>query len=370
MSNDDGKSFKRYKHGTLNSVTSDTDTFVYDNPNEVEPLDRLRKLISGKEQENQNDVQTWTGYVLKVLANDGNEDFSKHQKAKLRVPGDKEIKQFIVRIPELHAAIPEPRNLSFYSANPSYDELYVELHDVFTMMDNNQTIPQVGDLVECDFRNRKDFTEGIIIDVYHEGGSFTAGLLKAAGEVVVGAADAYEQATSFLAAATSSASSWIKTASGYWFGEDETTDEKTRILNAVKRSLVPTADRITSMPQKNRKDPVKGKRSKPHDGLDIAVARKRNQPTIAPKGGVVRRSTYNKFNGNHVVIKHEDGYVSWYLHLQEPSKLKKGDIVEKGDLVGIVGNSGRSAGIHLHYAIKKGREWQLPQDILLNEWKV
>ena len=74
MSNDDGKNFKRYKHGTLNSVISDTDTFVFDNPDEVEPLDRLRKLISGKEQENQNDVQTWTGYVLKVLSNEGNED--------------------------------------------------------------------------------------------------------------------------------------------------------------------------------------------------------------------------------------------------------------------------------------------------------
>lgn len=377
MSNDGGKSYKKYKHGTLNSVTSDTDTFVYDNPNEVDPLDRLRKLISGQEQQNQNDVQTWTGYVLKVLPNAGNEDFSKHQKAKLRVPGqgEKEIKQFIVRIPELHAAIPEPQTLSFDEGIPSYDELYVELHDVFTMMDSKQPPPAPGDLVECDFRNRKDFTEGIIIDVYHEQGSFTGGLLKAAGDVIDGAKDAYGEASKYLTTASNTASSWYDTAKGYWFGEDEDTDEKTRILNAVKRSLVPTANRISSMPQKNRKDPVKGKKSKNHDGLDVAVNAKRNQPVIAPKGGVVEKSILETqergpWNGNYVVIKHDDGYRSYFLHLQEPSKLKKGDVVEKGDLVGIVGNSGRSAGIHLHYAIKKGRQWQIPQDILLDEWKV
>jgi murein DD-endopeptidase MepM/ murein hydrolase activator NlpD len=129
------------------------------------------------------------------------------------------------------------------------------------------------------------------------------------------------------------------------------------------------------MPQKNRKDPVKGKKSKNHDGLDVAVNAKRNQPVITPKGGVVEKSILETeergpYNGNYVIIKHDDGYRSYFLHLQEPSKLKKGDVIEKGDLVGIVGNSGRSAGIHLHYAIKKGREWQLPQDILLDEWKV
>ena len=111
-------------------------------------------------------------------------DFSKHQKANLRVPGGTEIRQFIVRIPELHAAIPEPTNLSFDPDNPTFDDLYVHMHDTFTMMDNTQATPQVGDLVECDFRNRKDFTEGIIVDVYHKPGSFMSGILEIGKSVV------------------------------------------------------------------------------------------------------------------------------------------------------------------------------------------
>jgi len=85
---------------------------------------------------------------------------------------------------------------------------------------------------------------------------------------------------------------------------------------------------------------------KPHRGIDYAA--KTGTPVVASGSGTVIASSYNKYNGNYVVIKHGERYVTKYLHLSK-RYVKKGARVKQGDRIGNVGSTGRVTGAHLHY---------------------
>lgn len=87
-----------------------------------------------------------------------------------------------------------------------------------------------------------------------------------------------------------------------------------------------------------------------HRGVDIAA--QTGTPIISPANGIVVKVTYSKRFGNMVVISHGDIYKTVYGHLSKVL-VKPGDIVKKGDLIGLVGNTGLSTGPHLHYEIWK-----------------
>jgi murein DD-endopeptidase MepM/ murein hydrolase activator NlpD len=85
---------------------------------------------------------------------------------------------------------------------------------------------------------------------------------------------------------------------------------------------------------------------KPHNGIDYAA--KTGTPVVASGSGTVITSRYSKYNGNYVVIKHGERYVTKYLHLSK-RYVKKGARVKQGDRIGNVGSTGRVTGAHLHY---------------------
>ena len=58
--------------------------------------------------------------------------------------------------------------------------------------------------------------------------------------------------------------------------------------------------------------------------------------------------------GNYVKIKHQSGIYTLYAHLKDGIKVKKGQKVKQGDLLGHMGNTGKAAGNHLHYEYYKG----------------
>ena len=99
-----------------------------------------------------------------------------------------------------------------------------------------------------------------------------------------------------------------------------------------------------------RSDPFT-KARKMHFGMDFTA--KRGTPVYATGNGVVKRADSRSSGfGKHIRIDHGFGYISLYAHLSEYN-VRRGQKVKRGDIIGYVGNTGRSAGPHLHYEIIK-----------------
>jgi murein DD-endopeptidase MepM/ murein hydrolase activator NlpD len=96
-----------------------------------------------------------------------------------------------------------------------------------------------------------------------------------------------------------------------------------------------------------RRDPFRG-RAAFHRGIDLAAAR--GTPIRAPAAGEVvavgRRGGY----GNIVELDHGNGVVTRYAHLHA-YLVERGDTVAPGERIGLMGRSGRTTGVHLHYEV-------------------
>ena len=88
------------------------------------------------------------------------------------------------------------------------------------------------------------------------------------------------------------------------------------------------------------------KRWKAHRGVDYAA--KTGTPVVAAGSGKIIRSAYNKYNGHHVFIQHPGGIVTKYLHFSK-RKVKHGQKIKQGQVIGLVGSTGLSSAPHLHY---------------------
>lgn len=100
-----------------------------------------------------------------------------------------------------------------------------------------------------------------------------------------------------------------------------------------------------------RTDPITKKYSN-HTGSDIAASG--GTPIYAVQGGVVITSAYatNSY-GEYIAISHGNGVVTLYAHMTRGSrKVKEGDVVTQGQVIGLVGSTGKSTGNHLHIELK------------------
>ncbi|WP_035710599.1 peptidoglycan DD-metalloendopeptidase family protein [Salibacterium aidingense] len=96
-----------------------------------------------------------------------------------------------------------------------------------------------------------------------------------------------------------------------------------------------------------------GSRNGHHDGIDIAADT--GSEVKAARGGEVTRAEYSSSYGNVVMVKHENNSETVYAHLSDIMK-SKGESIVKGEVIGKVGNTGRSRGAHLHFELHHG-EW-------------
>jgi len=98
-----------------------------------------------------------------------------------------------------------------------------------------------------------------------------------------------------------------------------------------------------------RTSPFTGKREF-HRGIDISA--RVGDSVVAPADGTVVKAGRRADMGNMVTIDHGNGIVTSYGHLLKMSTKKRGQKVARGDVIGYVGNSGRSTGPHLHYGVR------------------
>ena len=95
-----------------------------------------------------------------------------------------------------------------------------------------------------------------------------------------------------------------------------------------------------------------------HSGVDFRA--KTGTPIIAANDGKVVLAKHRFLAGNSVIIDHGEGIYSCYFHLSK-FKVKKGDIVKQGDVIGLAGSTGRVTGPHLHFGL---RVWGVLSDPL------
>jgi len=100
-----------------------------------------------------------------------------------------------------------------------------------------------------------------------------------------------------------------------------------------------------------------------HWGLDIA--NKVGTPIYASADGVVKTTGRGEDLGKYIVVKHGYGYSTKYGHLSE-IKVKRGQTVRRGDIIGLMGSTGYSTGPHLHYEVIKDNQKVDPLKYILN----
>ena len=127
---------------------------------------------------------------------------------------------------------------------------------------------------------------------------------------------------------------------------DELLKERSR-RNLATPSISPVRGMLTSG-YGYREDPITGKRSL-HRAIDISTSP--GQPIYAPADGIVLRAERAGRLGNSISLSHGFGYSTRYGHLSKIA-VEAGQKVSRGDVIGYVGNTGRTTGYHLHYEIK------------------
>ncbi|MGM0126202.1 peptidoglycan DL-endopeptidase CwlO [Enterococcus sp. AZ194] len=109
----------------------------------------------------------------------------------------------------------------------------------------------------------------------------------------------------------------------------------------------PLSSLVITSPYGNRVDPT-GSSGSFHDGVDFAGSS--GTPVFASKGGTVVEAGFHWSAGNHVIIQHPDGYYSYYMHLSS-FNVSNGQSVSAGTVLGGMGTTGNSTGVHLHFGI-------------------
>jgi murein DD-endopeptidase MepM/ murein hydrolase activator NlpD len=137
--------------------------------------------------------------------------------------------------------------------------------------------------------------------------------------------------------------------------------DKRNQLAAATPSIWPTHGWLSSS-MGNRADPFTGEKDF-HPGLDISADK--GDPVYATADGTVVNASAAGNYGNLVVLDHGYGLETRYGHLSA-FKVKLGEAVKRGDLLGLVGSTGRATSSHLHYEVRANGRILNPLQLLLN----
>ena len=122
-------------------------------------------------------------------------------------------------------------------------------------------------------------------------------------------------------------------------------DEEGNALKSMFLKAPLKFSRITSRYSPRRFHPVQ-KRWKAHKGTDYAAPK--GTPIMTTASGTVIAAGYTSGNGNYVKVRHNRTYTTQYLHMSK-IKVRKGQYVSQGDVIGLVGSTGLATGPHVCY---------------------
>jgi murein DD-endopeptidase MepM/ murein hydrolase activator NlpD len=137
--------------------------------------------------------------------------------------------------------------------------------------------------------------------------------------------------------------------------------DKRNALAAATPSIWPAHGWLSST-MGNRRDPINGRRDF-HPGLDISADH--GSPVFATADGTVKQARRDGAYGNLIILDHGYGLETYYGHLSR-YQVAAGAKVKRGDVVGLVGSTGRSTGSHLHYEVRANGRLLNPLQLLVN----
>ena len=131
-------------------------------------------------------------------------------------------------------------------------------------------------------------------------------------------------------------------------------DEKAKNLRRAFLKGPLKFNRISSRYNMRRRIAFYGNRMRPHKGTDFVG--QVGTPILSTANGTIIKSSYSRANGNYVTIKHNNTYSTQYLHMRK-RKVRVGQLVKQGDVIGWVGMTGYTSGPHVCYRFwKNGRQ--------------
>ena len=131
-------------------------------------------------------------------------------------------------------------------------------------------------------------------------------------------------------------------------------DENANNLRSTFLKMPVEFGRLSSRYNLNRRIKYYGYKVRPHKGTDFAAPI--GTPIMATADGTVEESTRRGGNGKYVKIRHNGTYSTQYLHMKA-QKVKKGQFVRQGDVIGWVGMTGNTGGPHVCYRFwKNGKQ--------------
>ena len=124
--------------------------------------------------------------------------------------------------------------------------------------------------------------------------------------------------------------------------------------NSLQRTFLKSPVRFSNISSRynlKRRIAYYGNKVRPHKGTDFAAPT--GTPIMATADGRVEKSSYTKSNGYYIKIKHNNTYSTQYLHMQKKGRVKKGQYVKQGDVIGRIGMTGNTSGPHVCYRFWK-----------------
>jgi murein DD-endopeptidase MepM/ murein hydrolase activator NlpD len=260
----------------------------------------------------------------------------------IKLDGENRVRSFTYSIDDDSTLSIERRGEGFIArrVDVEYETRIVHLggaikDNLISSMDDLNLALEVSDIFAWDIDFNTDLREGDTFKVVVEG-LYAEGNLRKYGRVL--SAEFSNDGAIYRA---------------YRFEHDGKADYYDDDGKSLKRAFLKAPlsfRRISSGFTKRRLHPIL-RTYRPHLGVDYSASS--GTPVSAPASGTVIYRGHKGANGNLIIMRHKNGYTTYYGHLRGFAKgMKSGSHVEQGQVIGYVGSTGRATGPHLDYRVK------------------